>query len=125
MDAGQAPQRIDLVFDGKVHWFNVWRYTTPQELLTALLKAGIEVQNQNITAYTACYSVGEECGAMYLLDSSVGAYAREATHMALGILKRDGLLEIVNDAQYTGDHMDLASLVGAITSKLYSHSKYY
>lgn len=118
-------QRIELVFDGKTHWFNVWRYTTPQELLTALLQANIEVPNQRIVSYTACYEAGEECGAMYLLDSSVATYAREATHMALGILRRDGLLEIVNDPKYAEDHGDLAALVATITSQLYSRRKYY
>lgn len=120
-----VPQRIELVFDGKTHWFNVWRYTTPQELLTALLQAGIEVENQRIVSYTACYEAGEECGAIYLLDSSIATYAREATHMALGILRRDGLLEIVNDPKYAEDHADLAALVGTITSQLYSRRKYY
>lgn len=121
-----TPQRIELVFDGKTHWFNVWRYTTPKELLTALLKAGVEVENQRITAYTACFSAGNECGAMYLLDSSIGTYAREATHMALGILARDGLTTLIlSTGPAVEDQHDLASVVGAITSKLYSHSKYY
>lgn len=119
-------QRIELVFDGKTHWFNVWRYTTPQELLTALLQANIEVPNQRIVSYTACYEAGEECGAMYLLDSSVATYAREATHMALGILAREGLATIVpTTGPAPEDQEDLAALVATITSQLYSRRKYY
>lgn len=121
-----TPQRIELVFDGNTHWFNVWRYTTTQELLTALLQAGIEVENQRIVSYTECYPAGEECGRMFLLDSSIATYAREATHMALGILARDGLNElIISTGPAPENQQDMASIVGTITSQLYSRRKYY
>jgi hypothetical protein len=127
-----TPQRIELVFDGKPHWFNVWRYTTPQELYTAMLTDGIRVDNEKLTAYTEVYpevvggKANDECGRMYLLDTSIATYAREATHMALGILARDGLSSIhptVGPA--VEDQQDLASIVGTITSQLYMQSKYY
>lgn len=121
-----APQRIELVFDGKVHWFNVHRYTTPQELFTAMLKDGLEVKNECQTAHTVVYPAGEECGRMYMLDTSVATYAREATHMALGILSRDGLNNlIVSDAPPSEDQQDLASLISTITSQLYTRTKYF
>lgn len=120
------PQRVELVFGGKVHWFNVQRYTTPQELYTALLKDDIRLENEKLTAYTVVYPSGEECGRMYLLDTSVATYAREATHMALGILSRDGLTTlVVSDGPAVEDQQDLASLIGTITSQLYSKTKYF
>lgn len=121
-----APQRIDLMFDSKAHWFNVYRYTTPQELYTAMLKDGIRLDNEKLTAYTFCYPDGEECGRMYLLDTTIATYAREATHMALGILSRDGLNTlIVTSGPAAEDQQDLASLVSTITAQLYSRTKYF
>lgn len=126
------PQRIELVFDGKLHWFNVYHFTTPQELYTAMLKDDIRVDNEKLTAYTETYPevVGgkrnDECGRMYLLDSTIATYAREAAHMALGILARDGLSSIhPTIGPAVEDQHDLASIVGTITSQLYSQSKYY
>lgn len=121
-----APQRIELVFDGKAHWFNVYRYTTPQELFTAMLKDGLEVTNERQTAHTIVYPAGEECGRMYLLDTNVATYAREATHMALGILSRDGLTTLgVSDGPPVEDQQDLASIIGTITAQLYTRTKYF
>lgn len=122
-----VPQRIELVFDGKLHWFNVWHYTTPQELYTAMLKDGIEVKNERLTAHTIVYPApGDECGRMCLLDSSIATYAREATHMAIGILARDGLNElIITDAPPVEAQQDLASLIGTIASQLYAKTKYF
>ena len=120
------PQRIDLVFDNKRHWFSVYRYTTPQELYTAMLKDGIRVDNEKLTAYTFCYPDGEECGRMYLLDTTIATYAREATHMALGILSRDGLTTlVVSDGPAAEDQQDLASIIGTITAQLYTKTKLF
>ena len=58
-----TPQIIDLQYDGKRHWFNVWRYTTLPELHAALLKAGIRPEADTI-AYTDCYETGDEAGAI-------------------------------------------------------------
>jgi hypothetical protein len=120
------------VFGDNVHWFNVYHFTTPQELYTAMLKDGIRVENERLTAYTETYPAvvdgkyNDECGRMYLLDSSIATYAREATHMALGVLARDGLTTICPTiGPAVEDQQDLASIVGAITSHLYSQSKYY
>ena len=120
-----VPQVIDIVYDDKRHWFNVYRYTTTQELLTALLKDGIEVDKHTV-AYTDNYPKGEECGRMYLLDSSVDTLAHEATHMALGILARHGHTSIVatTDAEPELSH-DLCKIVGLLTGRLYSRNKYY
>lgn len=120
-----APQVIDIVYDDKRHWFNVYRYTTTQELHTALLKDGIEVDKHTI-AYTDNYPEGEECGRMYLLDSSVDTLAHEATHMALGILARHGhtSLVVTTDDEPELSH-DLCRIVGLLTSRLYSRNKYY
>lgn len=120
-----APQIIDIMYDDKRHWFEVRRYTTSQELLTALLQEGIEVDPHTV-AYTDNYPQGEECGRMYLLDSSVDTLAHEATHMALGILARHGntSLVVTTDDEPELSH-DLCRIVGLLTGKLYSHSKYY
>lgn len=125
MDVGPPQQTIDIVYDDKRHWFYVQRYTTSQELLTALLKDGIDADKNSI-AYTDNYPEGEECGRMYLLDSSVDTLAHEATHMALGILARHGhtSLVVTTDEEPELSH-DLCKIVGLITSQLYSRNKYY
>lgn len=113
------PQRIDLVFDNKRHWFSVYRYTTPRELHTAMLKDDIRVANQDIVSYTARYSDGEECGRIYLLDSSIGTLAREATIIAFHIALRGG-------TSYPDGYAEaVAMIAGQITSQLYSQSRYY
>lgn len=121
----ETPQIIDLHYDGKRHWFNVWRYTTLQELHTALLKAGIRPEADTI-AYTDCYETGEEAGAIYLLDKSVDTLAHEATHMALGIIARHGHKTIVAtvDEEPELSH-DLCKLVGAITSQMYAKQRHF
>ena len=90
-----TPQVVDIRYKGRRHWFNVWRFTTDIELHAALSKAGIPARDKNIIAYADCYPAGEECGAMYLLDTSVDTLAHEATHMALGILARHGHSSLV------------------------------
>lgn len=125
MDGVQQTQTIDIVYDDRRHWFYVYRYATSQELLTALLKDGIDV-DKNTIAYTDNYPEGEECGRMYLLDTSVDTLAHEATHMALGILARHGhtSLVVTTDDEPELSH-DLCRIVGLLTSQLYSRSKYY
>lgn len=114
-----APQAIDLIYDGKRHWFNVYRYTTPKELHTAMLKDDIRLVNQDVVGHTAKYPDGEECGRMYLLDTSVGTLAREATLMAFHIAIRGG-------TPYPNGYADaVAMIAGQITSQLYSRSQYY
>jgi len=123
-----APQIIDFVYDGKRHWFKVWRYATEQDLLSALKSDHIKPESDTI-AYTDCYPAivngkeNEECGRMYFLDKTVGTFAHEATHMALGILARHGHKSIVAtiDEEPELSH-DLCYIVGAITSQLYSQS---
>lgn len=118
-----APQIIDLTYDGRRHWFKVWRYATEQDLLSALRSDGIKPETDTI-AYTDCYPNGDECGRMYFLDKTVDTFAHEATHMALGIIARHGHKSIVAtvDEEPPLSH-DLCYLVGAITSELYSKSK--
>ena len=125
MDVQPPTQTIDIEYDGKRHWFAVQRYSSSQELLTALIKDGIDVDKHTI-AYTDNYPEGEECGRMYLLDSSVDTLAHEATHMALGILARHGhtSLVVTTDEEPELSH-DLCKIVGLITSQLYSRNKYY
>lgn len=120
-----APQIIDIMYDDKRHWFEVRRYSTSTELLTALLQEGIETDPHTV-AYTDNYPDGEECGRMYLLDSSVDTLAHEATHMALGILARHGhtSLVVTTDDEPELSH-DLCKIVGLISGKLYGHAKYY
>lgn len=120
-----TPQIIDLQYDGKRHWFNVWRYTTLPELHAALLKAGIRPEADTI-AYTDCYETGDEAGAIYLLDKSVDTLAHEATHMALGIIARHGHTSVVAtvDEEPELSH-DLCKLVGAITSQMYAKQRHF
>lgn len=122
----EAPQLIDLQYDGKRHWFNVYRYQTMPELHAALYKNNIREFPNDTIAYTDNYPNGEHCGAMYLLDTSIDTLAHEATHMALGIIARSGHTSIVatTDEEPELSH-DLCKLVGAITSELYSKNKYY
>jgi len=124
-----APQIIDIQYDGKRHWFKVWRYATEQDLLSALKSDHIKPEKDTI-AYTDCYpavvngAINEESGRMYFLDKTVDTFAHEATHMALGIIARHGHKSIVAtiDEEPELSH-DLCYLIGAITSQLYSHSK--
>lgn len=124
-----APQIIDITYDGKRHWFKVWRYATEQDLLSALRSDGIRPETDTI-AYTDCYPAivngkeNEESGRMYFLDKTVETFAHEATHMALGIIARHGHKSLVAtiDEEPPLSH-DLCYLVGAITSELYSKSK--
>lgn len=124
-----APQIIDIQYDGKRHWFKVWRYATEQDLLSALKSDHIKPETDTI-AYTDCYpaivngETNEEAGRMYFLDKTVDTFAHEATHMALGIIARHGHKSIVAtiDEEPELSH-DLCYLIGAITSQLYSHSK--
>ena len=129
-----APQIIDFTYDGRRHWFKVWRYATEQDLLSALRSDGITPETDTI-AYTDCYMPHllengkwqrdpEEAGRMYFLDKTVDTFAHEATHMALGIIARHGHSTIVatTDEEPPLSH-DLCYLVGLITSELYSKSK--
>ena len=115
----EAPQTIDLVYDGKRHWFTVRRFTTPQELYTAMLKDDVRVINQELVSHTVKYPDGEECGRIYLLDTSIGTLAREATLMAFHIALRGGT------AYPKGYAASVAMIAGQITSQLYSQSRYY
>jgi len=125
-----APQIIDLTYDGKRHWFKVWRYATEQDLYSALRSDHIKVENNDTIAYTDCYPAvvngkeNEEAGRMYFLDKTVDTFAHEATHMALGIIARHGHKSIVAtiDEEPELSH-DLCYLIGQITSELYSKSK--
>lgn len=121
----QPPQVIDLEYDGRRHWFEVHRYQTVPELHAALYKNNIREFEKDTIAYTDNYPDGEECGRMFLLDTSVDTLAHEATHMALGIIARHGHTSIVatTDIEPELSH-DLCKLVGFITSELYSHKKY-
>lgn len=124
-----APQIIDIQYAGKRHWFKVWRYSTEQDLLSALRSDHITPEQDTI-AYTDCYPAivggkeNEEAGRMYFLDKTVDTFAHEATHMALGIIARHGHKSIIAtiDEEPPLSH-DLCYLVGAITSELYSKSK--
>lgn len=118
-------QTIDFTYNGRRHWFEVYRYASELELHAALHKAGIKFEKDTI-AYTDNYPTGEECGRMWLLDTSVDTLAHEATHMALGILARHGHSSIVatTDEEPELSH-DLCKLVGLITSELYSHNRFY
>lgn len=124
-----APQKIDLTFSEKRHWFYVYRYTTDKELVDALHRDAVTdpaAYQKGIQAYTDCYPVGAECGRMYLLDKSVDTLAHEAVHMALGILSRSGAKQLTittEEAPAAEEH--LCQLVGAITSDLYSQSKHF
>lgn len=128
-----APQVIDFTYNDRRHWFKVWRYSTEQDLYSALNADHIKYEKDTI-AYTDCYMPillengkwsrdPDECGRMYLLDKTVDTLAHEATHMALGIIARHGHNSIVAtvDEEPELSH-DLCKLVGAITSQLYSQS---
>lgn len=124
-----APQIIDLQYDGKRHWFKVWRYATEQDLYSALKSDHIKLDNKDSIAYCDCYppivngKENEEAGRMYFLDKTVETFAHEATHMALGILARHGHKSVVAtiDKEPELSH-DLCYLIGSITSQLYSQS---
>lgn len=131
-------QKVSLEYDGRVHWFEVHRYQTMPELHAALYSNNIREFEKDTIAYTDCFMPEllpngkwkpedpNECGRMYLLDSSVDTMAHEATHMALGIIARHGHSSIVatTDIEPELSH-DLCKLVGFITSELYGHNKYF
>lgn len=121
----EAPQIIDFQYKGRRHWFNVWRFSSDIDLHAALCNAGIRPEKDTI-AYCDNYPDGEECGAMYLLNTSVDTLAHEATHMALGILARHGntSLPLTTDEEPELAH-DLCHIIGHITAELYSRSRYY
>lgn len=115
---GTSKLIIDLEYDGRRHWFKVLTFKTENELKKALVQNGINVPSDTI-AYTDNFVDGEECGRMYLYDTSVDTLSHEATHMALGILARHGHTNLVVTTEEEPElSHDLCKLVGAITGEL-------
>jgi len=111
-----APQIIDLQYDGKRHWFKVWRYATEQDLLSALRSDRQEAHNGTESHITFAQD-GEECGRMYLLDKTVATIAKCSAQMAFHIVLRSG------KSFPDGFRNDVCDLTGKIASEMYSHSK--
>lgn len=116
-----TPQRIELYHNGEQLWFDVWRFDTSQELQTALTKSEVRDFDAKTFAYTQIFQEGPECGRIYLLDKSVGAMAREAAKMALGIAQRQ-TGNILNDFLTQANYV---IMVGYITAAIYSKNKYF
>lgn len=136
MQVISTPQKIDIVHRGKAHWFEVWRFTTRQDFIEKLQsdRIKIDLSDNSIAAYTQCYATSDECGRMYILDSTISTMAHEAVHMASGILARSGAktMDLTIETLATADdpdayevEEDFSYLVGLITSELYKHNKYF
>lgn len=119
-------QIIELNHRGRRHWFRVWRYETTAQLHAALAKDNIAGFDKLTDATTVVYADGEECGRMYLLDKSIRALSHEATHMAVGIMRRHGMKSLTFEPGPVSEEEEtMCILAGKITSELYSKSKFY
>ena len=110
-----APQIIDLQYDGKRHWFKVWRYSTEQDLLSALRSDQQEAHN-GTESHVTLIKDGEECGRIYLLDKTVDTIAKCSSDMAFHIVLRSG------KSFPDGFRSDVSELTGHIASEIYSQS---
>lgn len=136
----ETPQTIEVQYGGRRHWFHIYRYTTDQELIDALHRDKITdsaAYEKGILAYTDYYPIPtqvpkdgkdlDECGRMYLLDKSVDTLAGQAVNMALHIMARSSYAPVTNSKTGGPGRYDqeLSTLVGKITSDLYSQSKHF
>lgn len=115
-----TPQKISLAYDGRQLWVEVWRFSTPTELHTALTNAGIKEFDKKTVVYSHRIEKGDHCGTIYLLDTSIEALARQAAVMAFHIGQREHIIDFVAEWEDVISH-----LIGVITSELYSKNKHW
>lgn len=124
----EAPQVVNLDYNGYKYTFSVWRYNSDVELHAALNNAGIKY-DKNTIAHTECKlecgEQGGQCGNIYLLDKSIEILAQQAALMASYIYGTTGPWQLVYSGKQTNGITEVATLTGRITSELYSKNKFF